>query len=219
MIRHTVRARAFAAALSALAGYIDAVGFLTLGGFFVSFMSGNSTRLGVAIAEGSPLAGIALALIAAFVAGVFAGFWLAHHSRPRTAQARVMALVGLLLAGAALLDHAGAPLAATFGATAAMGAVNAVFAPIGGFPVGLTYMTGTLVRIGQLLADATRGEDPLAWWPYLMHWAALVAGAVLGAWTQARIGLAALWAASACALALAAVLVWSTRAARSVRVD
>lgn len=218
MIRHTVRARAFAAALSALAGYIDAVGFLTLGGFFVSFMSGNSTRLGVAIAEGSPLTGIAIALIVAFVAGVFAGFWLAHRA-PRTAQARVMALVGVLLAGAALLDHAAAPLAATLGAAAAMGAVNAVFAPIGGFPVGLTYMTGTLVRIGQLLADATRGENPLAWWPYLMHWAALVAGAVIGAWTQARIGLAALWAACACALALSAVLAWSTRAPPPMRVD
>ncbi|HUD40692.1 MAG TPA: YoaK family protein [Dokdonella sp.] len=218
MIRHTVRARAFAAALSALAGYIDAVGFLTLGGFFVSFMSGNSTRLGVAIAEGSPLAGTALALIVAFVAGVFAGFRLSHRGL-RNAQARVMVLVGLLLAGAALLDHTGAPLAATLGATAAMGAVNAVFAPTGGFPVGLTYMTGTLVRIGQLLADATRGEDPLAWWPYLMHWMALVAGAVVGAWMQAWIGLTALWAASACALALAAVLAWIARAPPPVRAD
>ena len=41
-----------AATLSALAGYVDAVGFMTLGGFFVSFMSGNSTRLGVGLALG-----------------------------------------------------------------------------------------------------------------------------------------------------------------------
>ncbi|MET0229353.1 MAG: DUF1275 family protein, partial [Rhodanobacteraceae bacterium] len=43
--------RAVAAALSWNAGYVDAVGYLSLGGFFVSFMSGNSTQLGVGIAQ------------------------------------------------------------------------------------------------------------------------------------------------------------------------
>lgn len=205
MIRHTARARAFAAALSALAGYIDAVGFLTLGGFFVSFMSGNSTRLGVAIAEGSPAAGTAFALIGAFVVGVFAGFRLARQGL-RMAQARVLILVAALLAGAAALGHIDAPLAAALGATAAMGAVNAVFAPVGGYPVGLTYMTGTLVKIGQLLAEATQGGNPRAWWPYFAHWAALVSGAVIGALAQARLGLAALWVASAGAVLLATLL-------------
>ena len=44
---------ALACALSALAGYVDAIGFLHLGGLFVSFMSGNSTRMGVSLAEGN----------------------------------------------------------------------------------------------------------------------------------------------------------------------
>ncbi|HAL05769.1 MAG TPA: hypothetical protein DCP26_00205, partial [Brevundimonas sp.] len=38
--------------LAALAGYVDSLGFLHLGGVFVSFMSGNSTRLAVSLAEG-----------------------------------------------------------------------------------------------------------------------------------------------------------------------
>ncbi len=42
---------ALACALSLLAGYVDGIGFLHLGGLFVSFMSGNSTRLGVSLAE------------------------------------------------------------------------------------------------------------------------------------------------------------------------
>jgi uncharacterized protein DUF1275 len=41
--RHNV---ILACALSALAGYVDGIGFLHLNGLFVSFMSGNSTRMG-----------------------------------------------------------------------------------------------------------------------------------------------------------------------------
>jgi hypothetical protein len=63
-----------ACALSALAGYVDGIGFLHLGGLFVSFMSGNSTRMGVSLAEGhwsNVLA--AFGLVALFVVGAAAG--------------------------------------------------------------------------------------------------------------------------------------------------
>ena len=49
----TRRNISLACALSALAGYVDAIGFLHLGGLFVSFMSGNSTRMGVASRRGN----------------------------------------------------------------------------------------------------------------------------------------------------------------------
>src|SRR4051812_19574859 len=65
---------ALACALSALAGYIDGIGFLHLGGLFVSFMSGNSTRLGVSAAAADwPKALEALLLIVLFVIGAAAG--------------------------------------------------------------------------------------------------------------------------------------------------
>jgi uncharacterized membrane protein YoaK (UPF0700 family) len=65
---------ALACALSALAGYVDAIGFLRLGGLFVSFMSGNSTRMGVSLAEGQWWhAATSLGLIALFVVGAAAG--------------------------------------------------------------------------------------------------------------------------------------------------
>jgi uncharacterized membrane protein YoaK (UPF0700 family) len=53
----TSRNISLACALSALAGYVDAIGFLHLGGLFVAFMSGNSTRMGVSLAEGSGCTG------------------------------------------------------------------------------------------------------------------------------------------------------------------
>jgi uncharacterized membrane protein YoaK (UPF0700 family) len=59
-----------ACALSAIAGYVDGIGFLHLGGLFVSFMSGNSTRMGVSLADGQWLSALeALGLIVLFVAG------------------------------------------------------------------------------------------------------------------------------------------------------
>ena len=40
--------RWMAVLLAALAGYVDSIGFLQLGGLFVSFMSGNTTRMAAA---------------------------------------------------------------------------------------------------------------------------------------------------------------------------
>src|SRR3982074_2408600 len=63
-----------ACALSARAGYVDGIGFLHLGGLFVSFMSGNSTRMGVSLAEGKWLdAAVALGLLPPVVFGAAAG--------------------------------------------------------------------------------------------------------------------------------------------------
>src|ERR1700685_172535 len=74
MILKSRRNLLLACALSALAGYVDGIGFLHLGGLFVSFMSGNSARLGVSLAQGHwSNAAEALALIALFVAGAACG--------------------------------------------------------------------------------------------------------------------------------------------------
>jgi uncharacterized membrane protein YoaK (UPF0700 family) len=51
MILKSRRNLALACALSAIAGYVDGIGSLHLGGLFVSFISGNSTRLGVSLAQ------------------------------------------------------------------------------------------------------------------------------------------------------------------------
>ncbi|WP_440222437.1 YoaK family protein [Dokdonella sp. MW10] len=207
MKRLARRTRHEAAAIAALAGYVDAVGFLSLGGFFVSFMSGNSTRLAAGLAGAAHDALVASALIATFVAGVTAGFLVARRSaRP----AIVVALVAALLAVAALLGSGREPWFAAFVATFAMGAVNAAFAREGGLPVGLTYMTGTLVKLGQAIAEALSGGDRGAWWPYAWHWAALVAGATLGALAHGWAGVAALWGASGAAALIAAAL-WPRR--------
>jgi uncharacterized membrane protein YoaK (UPF0700 family) len=202
VIRYDRRIRLLAAGLSALAGFVDAIGFIKLGGFFVSFMSGNSTRLAVALAQGSALTGGGL--IAVFVAGVALGSLAGRLAGLRRAPA-VLGLVTLLLAMAAGLGVArlGGPAVACM--ALAMGAENAVFEQDGEVQIGLTYMTGTLVKLGQRITAALLGGAPWAWAPYLMLWLGLVLGAVTGAGAYAHFGLGSLWFAAAAAAGFTAI--------------
>jgi uncharacterized membrane protein YoaK (UPF0700 family) len=200
MVRYPPRIRLFAAALAALAGFVDAVGFIKLGGFFVSFMSGNTTRLAVALAGGR--LSVAAGLIVAFVCGVVLGALAADAVRPDRRPAAVLGVATVLLAVAAALDRAGFGLIAAVAMAMAMGAENGVFSSDGEVQIGLTYMTGTLVKLGQRLAAVVRGGDPLGWVPFLLLWLGLLAGAVAGAVAYGHLGSSSLWIAAAGALTL-----------------
>jgi uncharacterized membrane protein YoaK (UPF0700 family) len=195
-----------ACALSALAGYVDGIGFLHLGGLFVSFMSGNSTRMGVSLAEGQwSAAAEALGLIVLFVAGAAIGS-LIVLSRFVRRQAGLLLVEALLLAGAGLAHHLGYEVLAVAAIVLAMGLENAVFQIDGGSGLGLTYVTGALVKVGQLLAAAMTGGPRWAWVPNLLLCAAMVAGAVLGARGYKSFNLGAIWIAACFAFALAAMV-------------
>jgi uncharacterized membrane protein YoaK (UPF0700 family) len=197
---------ALACALSALAGYVDGIGYLHLGGLFVAFMSGNSTRMGVSLAEGHWLAAFeALGLIALFVIGAAAGS-LIVFGRGVHRQPWLLLVEALLLAVAALCYSFGLPNLAVAAIVLAMGLENAVFQIDGGAGLGLTYVTGALVKVGQLVAEALAGGPRWGWAPNLLLWAALVAGSLCGALAYHWINLAAIWFAAAAALALSAIV-------------
>ena len=202
MIRHDRKAGAMAIALSVLAGFVDALGFLKLGGFFVSFMSGNSTRLGVGLAQRSDSAAVGAGLVAGFVSGVIMAS-LAGHLVQRRRPVIVLAMVSALLGGAAIAYDLGAGLVAISLVTIAMGAENVVFQRNGEVSIGLTYMTGTLVKFGQHISNALVGGAPWLWVPYLLLWLGLVAGASVGAAVYRIVGLDGLWGAAAMAAGLA----------------
>jgi uncharacterized membrane protein YoaK (UPF0700 family) len=197
---------ALACALSALAGYVDGIGFLHLGGLFVSFMSGNSTRMGVSLAgaQWRPAAE-AGGLVALFVAGAAVGS-LIVRGRSAYCQCWLLLVEAALLAGAALCHAFGLPATAIAAIVLAMGLENAAFQIEGGAGLGLTYVTGALVKVGQLIAAALTGGTPFGWLPNLLLWAALVAGSTCGALAYHWINLAAIWFAAGCALMLGALL-------------
>lgn len=188
---------------SALAGYVDAIGFLSLEGFFVSFMSGNTTRLAVGVAGIPAEALVAGRLILAFLAGVILGSLIGRLGGWRR-QPMILVLVALLIALGAAAGAWGAPAIATLLVAAAMGAENTTFERDGEVAIGLTYMTGTLVKLGQRIARALTGGPRMDWLPYALLWLGLAGGAITGAMLWPHIGLGGLWAAAAWAVALAA---------------
>ncbi|WP_430333783.1 YoaK family protein [Rhodococcus sp. ACT016] len=207
MVLHYPRGVAVVAVfLSALAGFVDAMGFITLGGYFVSFMSGNSTKLAVSLGDG--LVGTALTgagIVALFVLGVMAGSFTGRTAGRRHRPA-VLALVTtflVLAATAHLLDATPVTIALI---VLAMGAENATFEREGEVSISLTYMTGTLVKMGQRLVTALTGGERWGWVRHFLLWSAMVLGATLGAVAHRFLGLNALWLAALWAAVLAFLL-------------
>jgi uncharacterized membrane protein YoaK (UPF0700 family) len=211
MILKSRRNLALACALSAMAGYVDGIGFLHLGGLFVSFMSGNSTQLGVSLAQADwSNAAEAIGLILLFVTGAACGS-LIVLGRGANRQPWVLLVEALLLTLAALCYAFGVSNIAVAAMVLAMGLENAVFQIDGGAGLGLTYVTGTLIKVGQFAAAALTGGARWGWLPNLLLWAALVTGAVCGASAYHWINLAAIWFAAALALILSGIVAAAAR--------
>ncbi len=184
---------ALAVVLSAVAGYLDAVGYVVLGGFFVSFMSGNTTELATHLGAGLwSVAGFAGILIGAFFGGAVLGAVLA---RLRDGRTTVLACTTALVAATSLAASLTASTVPTMiGLPLAMGVVNATFLSSGEASIGLTYMTGALVKAGQRLVDAFHGGPRMLWLRHLSLWTSLLTGGVLGAVALHQTRLAvALW--------------------------
>lgn len=202
MHRYDHRSVFLAISLAAVAGYVDSVGFMSLGKVFVSFMSGNTTRLGIAMVHGdfwmmaNLFGGIVL-----FVIGVSLGTYVARQSAHQR-KSKVLGLVtGLLLVAAVFATaHLSHPAVACL--LVAMGAENAVFQRRGEVTVGLTYVTGALVRLGQNITAALLGQSKAAWGPYALLWLGLLSGSALGTAVHTCWSTLSLWPA---VLAMAAL--------------
>ncbi|MCF8603853.1 DUF1275 domain-containing protein [Gordonia sp. HY442] len=195
--------------LAAVAGGLDAIGFLDLGGYFVSFMSGNTTRMSAEVVDvGWGVAWHAVGLVGLFFIGAVAGSMLAQY---RDGRVTVLAASTLLVALAAALGMWSAvPFPPILIVAVAMGVMNATFLRDGEVAIGVTYMTGTLVKAAQRLGMALLGGPRWLWIRYLSLWAALAAGSLLGAWGYSAWGDAALWPVVA-VMAVMTVVVWRLR--------
>ncbi|WP_336488184.1 YoaK family protein [Methylobacterium nigriterrae] len=181
--------------LTALAGYVDALGFIRLGGLYTSFMSGNTTQLSVALGHQEFRHAILPALlIFMFFLGAMLGGGLSVVTAPRWATPVVLAFEALVVIGALSIGVATPDLGlASLFMALAMGAQNAVLVQVQGFRAGTTFVTGALFSFGQKVALALSRRGPAyAWVGDGAVWLALLAGAAAGAIVYGRIGLLAL---------------------------
>jgi len=177
------------ASLSVLAGMTDAIGFMASGDF-VSFMSGNTTRLAVAISEGDlGLTGRLTLLVATFILGNALGVIISRISKRHALP--LLLCIATLLCGAAAWPMA-EQLPAVLAAIIAMGMLNAAVEQVNGLPVGLTYVTGALSRFGRGLGRWMLGERRNGWRVQLIPWAGMFVGAVIGALLEHQLGIRAL---------------------------
>lgn len=193
-------------ALALIAGWVDAIGFLEVGQLYLSFMSGNTTQLGLAIAAGADLRIMrASGVIGSFFFGAFVGTLLADAAgrfRLPLVLAAEFALVCATIALTALRPG----FAALLPVAIAMGMQNALRQQVGRADVGKTFVTGALFSAGQSLARALTGKAPRAeWLAFLATWIAFVLGAAGGAYALHRTSFAATLYATAAALAFLAL--------------
>jgi uncharacterized membrane protein YoaK (UPF0700 family) len=189
-----------AAGLAMIAGFVDAYGVITYG-IYLSFMSGNTTQTGYRIGQGNFAAAVPAALaIVFFVGGSFAGALLADFAGRRARRlvfglvaASLALIIGLTELG---LTYGGVHIAVI---SFAMGVMNSALSQVGALSVSLTFVTGTLSKLGVHLAKAVRHaplRDSQGSWDTNLHralllagiWGAFLAGAVLAGAATPRFG-------------------------------
>jgi uncharacterized membrane protein YoaK (UPF0700 family) len=147
--------------LALIAGYLDGYGLLFLK-TYVSFMSGNTTFAGLKSGQGNFEAALPSAIaIVFFVTGSFLGN-LSTQSKLRYSHRLIFGVTAGLLATVAGLEWHG------YGSrnipseiamlSLAMGMMNPALSKVGAESVSLTFVTGTLSRVGGHLAAAAGGN-------------------------------------------------------------
>ncbi|MBW4625939.1 MAG: DUF1275 family protein [Brasilonema octagenarum HA4186-MV1] len=190
--------RRLAMALIFIAGYVDVVGYITLSGVFVSFMSGNSTTAGLHLGRGqSEVFAKAVLPVIVFVLGVGVGSRIMHR---RHGLRLVLLLQVALLTTFAVISNSVMPIShprgdswliLTLTSVFAMGLQNAIVRHIGQDSVGLTYITGMLAALGSHLAAWLDRSEPQARKHislFISLWLSFIAGATVSSWIALKIG-------------------------------
>ena len=191
--------------LVVLAGFLDAVGYVELHHLYVSFMSGNSTQLGIALAAASWRDVLAvLTIVGSFVAGACVGTRISDAAGSRRATTILVVELFFLAIASGFSMGERERLAMTLVAFV-MGMQNTLHQVVAGADIGKGFITGTLFGLGEALARVfrTAGSARSAAFNFL-SWFSFVSGTAVGTLALSWFGLKD--CLSAAAVTIAAVL-------------
>lgn len=175
-----------AAVLAALAGATGAAAWLYSAGWYVTFMTGNTERMVLEHYQGAHRLGFtALATVVAFCCGVVVAtlariaLWrkARHGATVLTAASTTTAFVWDSAINTTDQDYGAGPvLCLAFG----LGALNTSISRKGEVVMPLSYVTGTLVKIGQGAGLHLAGVKRWGWVAHATTYAGFLAGAAIG---------------------------------------
>ena len=188
MLRETFDSEArLSYVLAALAGVLGATAFTHSAGYFVTFMTGNAQRAVLGYFRDDVVLSISAGLlIVAFVSGVVVSsvcrrhLWVAHPHGPTV-------LTTLSLFAATVVDifdlgwdQNELDFPPIFLVAFGIGALNTSFVKDGETSVPLSYVTGTLVKMGQGIERHIAGGQLSDWLGYFLLFASFILGATVG---------------------------------------
>ncbi|WP_423202318.1 YoaK family protein [Mycobacterium decipiens] len=173
--------------LAAVAGLVGAAAFTHSAGYFVTFMTGNSERaiLGFFRNERS-LSLAAASLLASFVAGVVIAslcrrhLSLAHPHGPTVLTALCLVTAAAVDIGVDGWSTSQVSFLPVLFVALGIGALNTSFVKDGEVATPLSYVTGTLVKLGQGVERHISGGQVADWLGYFILWASFGVGAAVG---------------------------------------
>ncbi|KRB51363.1 hypothetical protein ASE04_11330 [Rhizobium sp. Root708] len=181
----------FASIATAIAGFLDAIGYQQLNHLYVSFMSGNSTHLGMSFAQAKWSDVLqAFYVISAFVAGSAIGT-LISDALERPLLALILSEIALCCVSAFLAAIGfGTPALLLIGLT--MGMQNVMHQNVSGTDVGKGFITGALFGFGQAIGHAFKKSA--SWSHARVHgcsWISFITGVIGGTIFVSSVGVAA----------------------------
>ncbi|WP_266167856.1 YoaK family protein [Dyella subtropica] len=171
--------------LAFIAGMINAVGFMGFRHQAITHLTGTTTLLGAAIAEGDhgEMLHWALAIVAFLVGAVLSGFIVQQHTLKLGRRYGVALMVeSALLFAAVPLIHNGNDIGLYF-ASVACGLQNAMASTYSGTTFRTTHLSGIFTDLGIYLGQRMRGleVDMLRIHVCLVVAGSFLAGSVVGA--------------------------------------
>ncbi|MEE3852042.1 YoaK family protein [Gordonia sp. LSe1-13] len=175
-----------AAVLAALAGATGAAAWLYSSGWYVTFMTGNTERLVLEHIKGAHALGLtALVTVLVFVLGVIVATLARVHLWRKARHGATVLTAGSTVAASAWDGSfnsasqefgVGPVLCLAFG----LGALNTSISRKGEVVMPLSYVTGTLVKIGQGVGLHIAGKKRWGWVAHASTYAGFLAGAGVG---------------------------------------